>query len=95
MDLALFVMFDKFMTFIRMLNRGNFIFQVFMEVIINFSSISLKLCLLGQKTQRNMGCEYHYSKTSSDILKWHSTAYFFFVKYPTSFHHLREVQSKN
>ena len=56
--LALFVMFIKSMNFIRRSNRGNFYFsnqssnlglvKVVMKKMQNFSSISLKLCLLGQ-----------------------------------------------
>ena len=60
------------MIFIRRLNRGNVYFKtrVFKFVVYlryescgkiqNFSSISLKLCLLGKKKHRDMGCEYHY-----------------------------------
>ena len=69
MDLGpIVVMVNKFINYIRMLNRenvnfSNWSFQILwlissMDVkkkIQNFSSISLKLCLLGQQT-RNMGC---------------------------------------
>ena len=56
---ALFVMFNKSMNFIRRLNRGNFYFQTRLtggikvkeKYKISARSISLRLCLLGQKTQ--------------------------------------------
>ena len=64
MDLALFVMFNKSMNFIRRYNRENFYlssqrFQIWWiskylvyvshNIIQNFSSVSPILCLLGQK----------------------------------------------
>ena len=62
----------KSMNFTSQLNRGNFYlssgsFQIWwlisdMEVMKKDSSISLKLCLLGQKN-RDMGCEYNHSYT--------------------------------
>ena len=63
----------KSMKLIKRLNRKILIFQTSNFVanwryesygkIQNFSSISIKLCLLGQKKHRDTGCEYHYSKT--------------------------------
>ena len=60
---ALFVMFNKSMNFIKRLNREKIFFNLEFSNFVanwryesygqiqNFSSISLKLCLLGQKTQ--------------------------------------------
>ena len=63
-------MFNNSMNFIRRFSRENLSFQIWWLIsgmavikIQNFTSVSPKLCLLGQKN-RDMGCEY----TTIDIL---------------------------
>ena len=53
-------MLIKFINFIRRLNKGNFWAYGSYEKIQIFSSVSLKLCLLGQKN-REMGYVYQCS----------------------------------
>ena len=74
MDLALFVMFNKSMDFIRRLNRENFYFSSQSFPILwhissqtvrktyNVSAQYLKnYAFQAKKKHCDMGCEYHYS----------------------------------
>ena len=66
---ALFVMFinPKFLFF--KLEFSYFVFWRYKSYgkIQNFSSLSLKLCLLAKKNHRDMGCEYHYRRINFEL----------------------------